>query len=410
MRGRLDALLTLARVAPLTRSIGLVPTVTTTHTEPFHVSKNVATLDYVSLGRAGWKVAVSTTEGEAAHFGRKDAAPPAELYAEAEEAVDVVVRLWDSWEDDAVIRDQPTGRYVDRDKLHYVDFEGRFFDVRGPSITPRPPQGHPIVAVDAGNDLALPIAGSFADLVFVDALDAESASRRRREIHRAARWPPDAIPTTSPSWPTSMSCSSATATPRATRARLDASVGETDASGASGALDFVGTPPELAALLEAWFREEAVDGFTIRPAVLPHTLALLVDDVAPILRERARVPPRVRRRHAARPLRPHPSAESLRGDGMTKQIHLAAHFPGVNSTTVWSDPHLGQPDRLLVVRAPRPDGRARASSTSSSWPRACGSASTAAASSISTSSAGPTRSPCWPRSRPSPTGSASRPR
>ena len=186
VRGRLDALLTLARVAPLTRSIGLVPTVTTTHTEPFHVSKNVATLDYVSLGRAGWKVAVSTTEGEAAHFGRKDAAPPAELYAEAEEAVDVVVRLWDSWEDDAVIRDQPTGRYVDRDKLHYVDFEGRFFGVRGPSITPRPPQGHPIVAVDASNDLALPIAGSFADLVFVDALDPESASRRRREIRERA--------------------------------------------------------------------------------------------------------------------------------------------------------------------------------------------------------------------------------
>ena len=84
-----------------------------------------------------------------------------------------------------------------------------------------------------------------------------------------------------------MSCSSATATPRcATRERLDASGGELDGSDTSGALDFVGTPPELAALIEDWFREEAVDGFTIRPAVLPHTLALLVDEVAPILRER----------------------------------------------------------------------------------------------------------------------------
>src|SRR6478735_2777325 len=120
VRGRLDALLTLARVAPLTRSIGLVPTVTTTHTEPFHVSKNVATLDWVSLGRAGWRVGVSSSEAEAAHFGRKGAAPAAELYAEAEEVVDVVLRLYDSWEDDAVIKDQATGRFIDREKLHYV--------------------------------------------------------------------------------------------------------------------------------------------------------------------------------------------------------------------------------------------------------------------------------------------------
>jgi alkanesulfonate monooxygenase SsuD/methylene tetrahydromethanopterin reductase-like flavin-dependent oxidoreductase (luciferase family) len=246
----------------------------------------VATLDYVSLGRAGWKVAVSTTEGEAAHFGRKDAAPPAELYAEAEEAVDVVVRLWDSWEDDAVIRDQPTGRYVDRDKLHYVDFEGRFFGVRGPSITPRPPQGHPVVAVDASNDLALPIAGSFADLVYVDALDADAASQRRREIREraaaAGRDPDDVAVLATIDVVIERDRDAA----RATRARLDARGGETGASDVSSGLDFVGTPAELAALLEGWFRAGAVDGFTIRPAVLPHTLALLVDDVAPILRER----------------------------------------------------------------------------------------------------------------------------
>ena len=124
--GRFDALLALARVAPATTSIGLVPTVTTTHTEPFHISKNVATLDLVSGGRAGWHVAVSTTD-EAARalrpHGRRDRA--AELWAEADDAIEVVSRLWDSWEDDAVIRDRATGRYVDRDKLHYIDFEGR---------------------------------------------------------------------------------------------------------------------------------------------------------------------------------------------------------------------------------------------------------------------------------------------
>ena len=133
--GRFDALLAMARVAPATSSIGLVATITTTHTEPFHISKNVATLDLVSGGRAGWHVAVSTTDEAARAFGRTSPRPAPELWAEADDAIEVVSRLWDSWEDDAVIRDRDTGRYIDRDKLHYIDFEGPFFSVRGPSIT-----------------------------------------------------------------------------------------------------------------------------------------------------------------------------------------------------------------------------------------------------------------------------------
>jgi len=135
VRGRLDAVLVAARVAPLTSRIGLVPSISALHTEPFHISKAIATLDLVSQGRAGWQVAVSRTEEEALLFGRKPAAPPALLWQEAAEAVEVVVRLWDSWEDDAVIRDVATGRYVDRDRLHYIDFVGEFFSVKGPSIT-----------------------------------------------------------------------------------------------------------------------------------------------------------------------------------------------------------------------------------------------------------------------------------
>ncbi len=111
---RPDALLVMARVAPATTSIGLVATITTTHTEPFHVSKNVATLDLVSGGRTGWRVAVSFSAEAARRFGRKGVQSPDELYAEADDAIEVVSRLWDSWEDDAVIRDRPTGRYLDR--------------------------------------------------------------------------------------------------------------------------------------------------------------------------------------------------------------------------------------------------------------------------------------------------------
>ena len=144
VRGRLDALSVASFMAPLTEHIGLVPTVVPTHTEPFHVASGIATLDYVSRGRAGWRPQISARAHEAAHVGRRSlpetggsprtdadaaaaAALAAELFDEAADAVEVVRRLWDSWEDDAVIRDEPTGRFVDRDKLHYIDFAGRFF-------------------------------------------------------------------------------------------------------------------------------------------------------------------------------------------------------------------------------------------------------------------------------------------
>ncbi len=148
VRGRLDAVLIASRIAPLTRHIGLVPTVIATHTEPFHISKAIATLDYVSTGRAGLRVQISPRPHEAAHFGRRTFPPlsleelqtPAgqerltDLFDEAADHVEVVRRLWDSWEDDAEIRDAATGRFIDRDKLHYIDFEGKHFSRQGPLL------------------------------------------------------------------------------------------------------------------------------------------------------------------------------------------------------------------------------------------------------------------------------------
>ena len=165
--GHPDAVLVAARVAPLTRHVGLVPVATTTHTEPFHLSTALATLDHISGGRAGWQVAVSRTQQEAALLGRRPVLPAGQLLAEAADAVEVVRRLWDSWEDDAVIRDVATGRFIDRDKLHYIDFAGEFFSVRGPSIVPRPPQGQPVVATRADDRPAYEFAARCADLVFV---------------------------------------------------------------------------------------------------------------------------------------------------------------------------------------------------------------------------------------------------
>ncbi|NED67182.1 LLM class flavin-dependent oxidoreductase, partial [Streptomyces sp. SID10244] len=181
--GRLDSVLVAARVAPTTSRVGLVPTVVATHTEPFHAAKAIATLDYVGRARAGVLVEVADTDPDARLFGRRtlpaeSAERQRELFSESTEYVEVLRRLWDSWEDGAEIRDVSTGRFVDRTKLHHIDFEGRFFSVRGPSITPRPPQGQPVIAATtAAGAAAVDFVGAAADIGFVAAHDRPSATR-----------------------------------------------------------------------------------------------------------------------------------------------------------------------------------------------------------------------------------------
>ncbi|GAA3335245.1 LLM class flavin-dependent oxidoreductase [Curtobacterium albidum] len=165
--GRLDALLVASAVAPATRSVGLVPTVSVTHTEPFHVATGLQTLDHVSAGRAGWRIQVSPTTREAALFGRRSGGDPATLAAEAREVAEVVSRLWDSWDDDAIIRDVATGRFIDRDRIHDARFVGEHVSVHGASIVPRSPQGRPPVFALAHDDDAARLAVDTADVVLV---------------------------------------------------------------------------------------------------------------------------------------------------------------------------------------------------------------------------------------------------
>ncbi|HEX4359081.1 MAG TPA: LLM class flavin-dependent oxidoreductase [Pseudonocardia sp.] len=290
VRGRLDAVAIAARVAPVTRSVGLVPTATVTHTEPFHLSKAIATLDFVSLGRAGWQPAVSRTRAEADLFGRKDAAPAEVLWREAAEAVEVVVRLWDSWEEDAVIRDVSTGRYVDRDKLHYVDFAGEFFSVKGPSITPRSPQARPPVVVRADEPEALPVVARWAQVVRIAAPDLSSAAAARarvREVVAAAGREPDEVAVL-----LDVETMLADTADQAHRAleQLDRWAGaerpalRTDTQQAPAAA-FVGTPAGLADLIEEAFRGGAADGVTLVPLALPTGLRLIADALVPLLVE-----------------------------------------------------------------------------------------------------------------------------
>jgi GNAT superfamily N-acetyltransferase len=172
--------------APRTRHTVLVPTIATTHTEPFHVAKVVQTLDFVSRGRAGWQPGIDADADTAALFGRRGVDDHATLWAEADEVIDVAARLWDSWEDDAEIRDVATGRFIDRDRVHHIDFEGRFFSVKGPSIVPRSPQGRPpiVVRVGAEDADALEVAAARADVIRVP---ADVVDRARAAVSDAGR-------------------------------------------------------------------------------------------------------------------------------------------------------------------------------------------------------------------------------
>ncbi|MFJ3034073.1 LLM class flavin-dependent oxidoreductase [Curtobacterium pusillum] len=189
--GRLDALLVANAVAPATRAIGLVPTVSVTHTEPFHVATGLQTLDHVSQGRAGWRVQVSPTPREAALFGRRPGGDEAAvLFDEAREVAEVVSRLWDSWDDDAIIRDVTTGRFIDRDRIHNAEFEGSFVSVHGASIVPRSPQGRPPVFSLAHRADAAAFAVDAADVVLVTpgygGLEARDTLALVRDAEQAA--------------------------------------------------------------------------------------------------------------------------------------------------------------------------------------------------------------------------------
>ncbi|MFJ7965275.1 LLM class flavin-dependent oxidoreductase [Streptomyces sp. NPDC096324] len=296
VRGRLDAVLIAARIAPLTRHIGVVPTVVTTHTEPFHISKAIATLDYVSTGRAGVRVQVSARQNEAAHFGRRTLPPfrvedygtPAgqelvtDLFDEAADYVEAVRRLWDSWEDDAEIRDVATGRFIDRDKLHYIDFEGRRFSVKGPSITPRPPQGQPIVSALAHATVPYRLVARAADVGYVTPHDANQARAVVEEIRAEQTAAGRGDETVHVFGDLVVFLDDDPGAAAARRERLDALAGHPYTSDAR---IFTGTPIELADLLQE-LGEAGLSGFRLRPAVAGHDLPAITRALVPELQRR----------------------------------------------------------------------------------------------------------------------------
>ncbi|MFE4958224.1 LLM class flavin-dependent oxidoreductase [Streptomyces sp. NPDC056653] len=158
-----------------------MPTLHVTTTQPFHLATQLASLDHASHGRAGWVVGAAAGEDDLATVGGAALAAAA-LLRETADVIDTPLALWDSWEDDAVIKDAATGRFLDSQRVHHIDFEGASFTVKGPLITPRPPQGQVVVLTPDMLD-----ADTRADVVLVERPGLAAVAARAATAREAAR-------------------------------------------------------------------------------------------------------------------------------------------------------------------------------------------------------------------------------
>ncbi len=338
--GKFEPLTLLAALAMTTTRLGLAATGSTTYAEPYHVARGFASLDHISGGRAAWNVVTTAYAKSSAVFGRPHP-PHAERYAMAEEFVTACRLLWDSWDDDAFVGDKLAGRFVRPGSLQVPHFQGRYFTVDGALNVPRAPQGHPVLIQAGSSGPGQALAARIADVVFTAqndpaealafyrAIKAQAVSFGRRaeevlvmpgvmpvvgrtqaeaqalfaELNRnidtgqaftvlserlgmdMSAFPMDGPVPTPP--PTEHLKSRAALLMEMAR-RDDLTLRELyyRVAAARGHLLLVGTPPQVADVLERWFRTGAADGFNVMPPFFPGPFDAFVDSVVPILQER----------------------------------------------------------------------------------------------------------------------------
>lgn len=336
----------LAALAGVTSKLGLVSTATTSYNEPYNIARRFASLDHISGGRAGWNVVTSSNLAESRNFGRAEHYEHGDRYARAREFVDVVKGLWDSWEDDAFVRDRASQRYHDPGKLHVLHHKGDFFDVEGPLNVARPPQGHPVIAQAGSSEDGRELAAETAEIVFSAQEQLGRAQAFYADVKgRMAKFgrSPDALkimPGLNPiigatvkeaqekhaylqslihpavglellsnalggidlshiedldqPLPAEVGQQGTNASKSAFEAVMRMTVQENLSvrqlymrfAGARGQRTIIGTPDQIADEMTTWFRERAVDGFLIQPAHLPGGLDEFVQLVVPQLQER----------------------------------------------------------------------------------------------------------------------------
>ncbi|KQO18456.1 LLM class flavin-dependent oxidoreductase [Paenibacillus sp. Leaf72] len=186
---RLEPLTLLSVIAGATSHIGLVGTLSTTYHEPYHTARMFGSLDHISKGRAGWNVVTSALPGTAANFSRDSHMEHDQRYQLADEFLDVVKGLWDSWEEGAFVRDKDSGRYYDPSKLHTLNYKGKYFSVRGPLSLERTPQGRPVIVQAGSSEAGKDFAAKHAEIVFTHQHGIEDAKRFYQDIkERVARF------------------------------------------------------------------------------------------------------------------------------------------------------------------------------------------------------------------------------
>ena len=335
-----EPLTLLSALSMVTQNIGLVATASTTYNEPFHIARKFASLDHLSGGRAGWNVVTSATDLEARNFGRDNALDAGIRYDRAAECVEVVRGLWDSWEDDAFLRDKESGVYFDPEKAHILDHEGPHFRVKGPLNITRAPQGHPVIVQAGASEQGRELAAATADVVYAASPDIGHAQAYyadvKRRMERYGR-----APETLKIMPGFMAVPGASRaeaeekyerlqelvhplvglgalasfvgdlsdypldgplpdempnTRMSSRGRIFVDLARSrgltirelylSIAGGNGHYRLVGTPRDIVDEMQAWIEGCAADGFNILPTHLPGGLEDVVDQVVPELQRR----------------------------------------------------------------------------------------------------------------------------
>jgi FMN-dependent oxidoreductase (nitrilotriacetate monooxygenase family) len=172
---KLEPTLALAAVAATTERVGLIPSVSTTYNAPYAFARRMASLDHISRGRAGWNMVTSWSLDEARNFNLDTPLDSPTRHARAVEFVEVAKGLWDSWDEDAFVRDKTSGIYFYRDRFHFLDHKGDCFDVRGPLDTARPPQGCLPIITAGSSEQSQELAARIADMVYAGQPNIDSA-------------------------------------------------------------------------------------------------------------------------------------------------------------------------------------------------------------------------------------------
>jgi alkanesulfonate monooxygenase SsuD/methylene tetrahydromethanopterin reductase-like flavin-dependent oxidoreductase (luciferase family) len=270
---RSEAFTSASFLATRTRHIGLIAAANTSYVEPYNVTRLAASLDHVTHGRAGWLVSTGAADPAGANYGQGGAAPDAH-YGRADEILGIARRLWDSWEDDAFVRDKQSGVFVDGTKIHPIDHVGPAFSVNGPLNVARPPQGQVIVAHRVVDKRSADFAGRHADIVILGAETASNIVALRDDVLSSAK--------------------TAQRDPQHVLlfAEIVPVIGGDRAAGtakASAANYVTGIPPEIVDQIEALANAVTLDGLVLAPHVLRDGLDAFTRDVVPELARRQRL-------------------------------------------------------------------------------------------------------------------------